>query len=138
MDYEKALQIAKRAHEGQLDKGGKEYVLHPIRVASKLSLEKEKIVAVLHDVIEDTTVTAEDLYQEGFSPEIVDAIVALSRKEGESYKEFILRVKKNDLAKKVKAADIEDNMDLSRIALPGEKDFRRNEKYKKAYKLLSE
>lgn len=97
----------------------------------------ERIVAIFHDTIENTFVTAEDLIHEGFSKEIVDAIIALSRNDGESYMDFIRRCKQNELARKVKIADIEDNMDISMITEPSVEDYERVKKYQKAWKELN-
>ncbi|MFB5759006.1 GTP pyrophosphokinase [Paenibacillus medicaginis] len=129
---EKAISIAVNAHFGQVDKGGNPYLLHPLRVMRKLYTEDEKIVGVLHDVIEDTDITIDDLKREGFSKEITDAIFALTRQEGESYMGFIHRLKTNELARTIKIVDIEDNIVLSRIPEPTDTDYKRIEKYKKA------
>ena len=110
-DFEKALKIATKAHEGQKRKiGGGDYIEHPIRVSKRVLGDAAKIVAILHDVIEDTPVTAQDLLDAGFSKEIVEAVVALSKQEGETYKRFVRRAAENPLARMVKVADIEDNM----------------------------
>ncbi len=111
----KALEIACKAHEGQFDKAGKPYIQHPVRVALYCETEDEKIVALLHDVIEDTSVTISDLRAEGFSEKILDAIEHLTKIEGENYQDFIQRVAENNLATKVKIQDLTDNMDLSRL-----------------------
>ncbi|MGR6760317.1 HD domain-containing protein [Paenibacillus sp. T2-29] len=131
----KAISIAATMHNGQFDKGGNPYILHPLRVMMKLKSNKEQIVAVLHDILEDTTMTKEKL-SEDFSSSIIDAVIALTRKEDEPYMEFIRRCKQNELARKVKIADIEDNMDLSRIEQPTKKDYERTKKYEKALKEL--
>lgn len=111
----KALDIAYNSHKGQVDKGGNPYILHPIRVALHCQNEDEKIVALLHDVVEDTDVTIENLRIEGFDQHILDAIEALTKVEGENYEQFIQRVAQNDLATRVKIQDLKDNMDTSRI-----------------------
>lgn len=128
----KAIVIATKAHDGQIDKGGKPYILHPLSVMMKCGNYKEKIVAVLHDVIEDTDITYDDLRQEGFDEEIIEAIDSVTRRNGESYMEFIRRCKQNSIGKYVKVADLKDNMDISRIPNPTKKDYDRVEKYKKA------
>lgn len=128
----KAIYLAEKAHQGQVDKGGQPYILHPKRVMERCKTEKEKIVAMLHDVIEDTEITAEDLRNEGFSAEVLEAVVCLTKKYGEDYMDYIERVCENKLAAKVKLADLTDNMDISRIPNPTEKDFIRLEKYKRA------
>jgi (p)ppGpp synthase/HD superfamily hydrolase len=135
---EKALLIATKAHEGQVDKAGESYILHPIRVMLKMSEEYDKIIAVLHDVIEDTSISYEYLRTEGFPEEIIAGIDDVTRREGESYKEFILRAKLNPRARRVKLADLEDNMDIGRIETPTEADFKRLKKYKHAKKILLE
>lgn len=129
---ERAVKLAEKAHQGQLDKGGKPYILHARRVMEKCETEKEKITAILHDVMEDTPYTLDDLRKEGFSEEILVALLCLTRREGEDYMRYIERVCKNPLAVRVKYADLEDNMDLRRIPEPTEQDFARQEKYKAA------
>ena len=110
-DFEKALKIATAAHKGQKRKiGGGDYIEHPVRVSRRVMGDDAKIVAILHDVIEDSSVTAQDLLDAGFSREIVEAVVALSKIDGEPYKRFVRRAAKNPLARMVKIADIEDNI----------------------------
>ena len=128
----KAIIIATKAHQGQVDKGGDDYILHPIRVMTKLDTEEERIVGVLHDIIEDTDVTFEDLKVEGFSTEVISALEHLTRGKNEKYFDYIERIKMNSMAKKVKLVDLEDNMDISRIQNPTKKDYDRLKKYKKA------
>ena len=128
----KAIIIATKAHDGQLDKADKPYILHPLRVMINVNSIDMKIIAILHDVLEDSELTVKDLLNEGFSKEIIEAIEYLTRKETESYMDFIKRCKNNYLAKIVKLADLEDNSDLSRIENPTEKDYIRVRKYKKA------
>ena len=133
---EKAIGLALRSHAGQTDKGNNPYILHPLAVMNRVSGEKQKIVAVLHDVMEDCGVTEDDLLAEGFDQEIVDGIVSLTRKNGETYSEFVERCAKNELGRPVKIEDIKENLDLSRIPNPTEKDRERIEKYKKALPVL--
>jgi GTP diphosphokinase / guanosine-3',5'-bis(diphosphate) 3'-diphosphatase len=102
----------------------------------QMDTSEERIVAMLHDVIEDTDIPLEYLREEGYSETIVQAIDYLTRREGESYMDFIKRVKQNPIARKVKIADIKDNMDLSRIPNPTEKDFQRMKRYEKALREL--
>lgn len=111
----KALNIAYSAHQGQIDKGGIPYIQHPIRVALNCLTDDEKIVALLHDVIEDTSVTVEELMNEGFNQNIIDAIISLTKRNGEDYMTFIRRVSSNELATLVKIQDLKDNMDLRRL-----------------------
>ncbi|WP_315114108.1 GTP pyrophosphokinase [Clostridium intestinale] len=137
---EKSIIIATTAHSGQFDKGGNPYILHPLRVMLSLDNDEDRIVGILHDVLEDTSITLRHLEDNGFlgEIEILDALVSITRKSNESYKDFILRVKLNPIALRVKLADLKDNMNISRINSPTEKDFLRIEKYKKAYKLLTD
>ena len=99
---DKAINIAAKAHQGQADKGGNPYILHPLRVMFSRKTEIERICAVLHDVIEDTDITLVDLRNEGFSEEVIAAIDALTKRNGESYDDFIQRVIKNKIAARVK------------------------------------
>lgn len=135
---EKALEFAKMAHEGQKDKSGNPYINHPIWVSNHLDLDTEKVVALLHDVVEDTKYTLDDIEKE-FGKEIRDSIDAITKRDGEDYLGFIERCSKNPIAKKVKIMDIRHNMDLSRSNLePTDSDFWRLEnKYKPAYRLLT-
>ena len=133
----KAIIIAAKAHSGQLDKSGKPYILHPLRVMFNVEGGIEaQCTAVLHDVIEDTSVTLDDLKEQGFSDDILTALKLLTRTPDEDYMVYISRIKLNSLAKAVKLADLKDNMDMTRIPSPTEKDFLRLEKYKKAKALL--
>ena len=133
---EKAIRIAAQAHEGQRDKAGAPYILHPLRVMMKMATEAEQITAVLHDVVEDTDWTMEGLQDEGFHGEILAALDCLTRRDSEEYGDFIKRVKLNPLAVKVKIADFEDNMDGSRLKEVTEADATRFEKYKLALRIL--
>lgn len=106
-----AIEIANFAHMEQVDKSGQPYILHPLRVMTDftLTLEKERIVAVLHDVVEDTTITLEEI-RERFGDEIADAVDSVSKREGELYKNFVMRAAENPIGIKVKYADLKDNM----------------------------
>jgi len=131
----KAIEIAAKAHTGQVDKGGNPYILHPLRVMQNFcesESEAVKICAVLHDVVEDTDITLDDLRVEGFSKEIITALDCLTKRDSESYDDFINRVLTNEIACKVKNGDLADNMDLTRIPNPTEKDKERIKKYRKA------
>ena len=132
----KAIQIALDAHKDQVDKGGQPYILHPLRLMLQMPTEKLQIIAVLHDVLEDSKYTVSDLKNNGFSSNIIIALQALTKKTGEDYFDFILRVNKNVLARQVKKADICDNLNLKRIKNPSKKDLERVKKYKKALKFL--
>jgi (p)ppGpp synthase/HD superfamily hydrolase len=128
---ERAIKIATTAHTGQVDKAGEPYILHPLRVMLTVFAPDERIVAVLHDVIEDSEITSKDLLAEGFSTRIVEAVVALSKSRDQSYDQYIEGVALNPLARTVKLADLEDNSDLSRIPNPTERDYERLEKYRR-------
>lgn len=135
---QRAIEIATEAHKGQFDKAGKEYIGHPLRVMEMGNTEDEKIVGVLHDVIEDTDWTFEKLAEEGFSKEIVSALRCVTKlSENENYDDFIERVKKNPLAVAVKINDLTDNMDIRRLPYLSDKDVKRLKKYLKAYKRLT-
>jgi (p)ppGpp synthase/HD superfamily hydrolase len=127
---ERAIAIAAEAHAGQLDKAGQPYILHPLRVMLRMTSVEERIVAVLHDVVEDTEVTLEVPRAEGFLPEIISAVDALTKRQGESRVDAAYRAKQDPIARLVKLADNAENMDLSRIAEPKERDFARLEEYK--------
>jgi (p)ppGpp synthase/HD superfamily hydrolase len=129
---ERAIALAAKAHEGQVDKAGAPYILHPLRVMLRVKTTEERIAAVLHDVVEDTPVTLEMLRAEGFSEAVVNAVGALTKREGEDYAAFVRRAASDPIARNVKLADLADNSDLSRIAAPTAKDYERIEKYKKA------
>ena len=136
MFQELALQIAQKAHAGQVDKAGKDYILHPMTVASYMDTDIEKTIAYLHDVLEDTDVTV-DALRKIFPNEIVDTLITLTHKKDESYFEYIQRVSKSKLAKKVKVADLLHNLDITRIKEPTKQDYERLEKYKKAILYLT-
>ena len=126
---ERAIEIAARRHEGQVDKAGKPYILHPIRVMLAVQTPNERMAAVLHDVVEDTSATFEDLERERFPAEVVDAVRALTKFVGESRIEAAKRAVQNPIARVVKLADVKDNMDLGRISAPTEKDYARLKAY---------
>lgn len=135
---ERAIEIAVEAHSGQLDKSGCEYIGHPLRVMAAGNTIEEKIVGVLHDVVEDSGWTFEMLVAEGFSAEIVEALRCLTRlSETEPYDKFIARVKSNPLAVAVKLNDLTDNMDIRRLPYISDKDVKRLKRYLKAYKQLT-
>lgn len=129
---ERAVAIAAEAHAGQLDKGGAPYVLHPLRLMLQMETVEERIVAVLHDVVEDSDWTLERLRGEGFSPAVVEGVGAVTRRENEEYEEFVLRAARNPIGRGVKLADLRDNCDLGRIASPSGKDHKRVAKYERA------
>lgn len=127
----KAIEIAHIAHDGQVDKGGQPYIGHPLRVMNAVETVEEKIVAVLHDAVEDSDLTLEDLAAAGFSDVIVEAIDAITKRPEEKRKDYLQRVMNNKIALKVKIADMTDNMDISRIPNPSERDRERTRIYKK-------
>ncbi|MEO0556958.1 MAG: HD domain-containing protein [Bacteroidota bacterium] len=133
---ERAIVIATEAHAGERDKGGAHYILHPLRVMLSMTTEAEQIAAVLHDVVEDSEWTLDALRGEGFSEEVVRAIDHLTRRDGETYAAFVQRAGEDPVAARVKAADLIDNMDLSRIANPTARDHERIAKYKRALATL--
>lgn len=134
---ERAIGIAVAAHRGQKDRYGAPYILHPLRVMARVSTTTEKIVAVLHDVVEDTGWTFEQLAAEGFSGEIIEALRCVTKQTGEAYDDFVSRSAKNSLARKVKLADLEDNMDVRRAPEVEEEMHGRLAKYLRAWKTLS-
>ncbi|MGK9369025.1 phosphohydrolase [Melioribacter sp. Ez-97] len=131
-----AMLIAQEAHRNQTDKNGVPYFGHLFRVMNMGTTLDEKICGVLHDLMEDTGWTEFDLEAKGFPSYIIDALKALTKKEGESYDEFIDRVSKNKLAAKVKINDLTDNLDIKRYIVLTEKDLERLKKYHKAYRKL--
>ena len=134
---ERAIEIATEAHKGQFDKAGHDYIHHPLRVMAAGKSTEEKIVGVLHDVVEDTDWTFERLAEEGFSSEVIEALRCVTKlSESEPYDKFIARIKANPLAVAVKLNDLSDNMDIRRLEELTEKDFKRLQKYHRAYKQL--
>ena len=131
----KAMIIAYEAHKNQVDKSGVPYIYHPIHVAEQMDTENECIIALLHDVVEDTNVTFKQL-EEVFSKEIIDILKLLTKKKEIDYYEYINKVKENTVARKVKIADIEHNLDRSRLDIITDKDIKREEKYKNALSML--
>ncbi|SYZ77794.1 HD domain-containing protein [Trichococcus shcherbakoviae] len=135
---ELAFEIAKEAHAGQTDKAGLDYILHPLQVAAEMTTDEEKAVALLHDIIEDTDVTANELLAKGLPDNVVEAVKALTKKHNQNYAAYLAGVKKNRLATAVKLADLKHNSDLSRLEKITQKDRERAEKYRKAIEYLSE
>jgi len=136
---ERAIAIAASAHAGQTDKAGAPYILHPLRVMLAQKTEAARIAAVLHDVVEDGHAwTFERLREEGFSPEVVEAVASVTKRPEEEgdYLAFVRRAGGHPIGREVKRADLEDNCDLSRIAQPTERDLARIEKYREALALL--
>lgn len=133
---ERALVIAVNAHQGQIDKAGQPYALHPLRMMLRLDDEAARITALLHDLIEDTDWTLEQLRAEGFAEPILAAVDRLTRRADESYEQFIERLRPDPLARRVKLADLEDNMDLRRITRLDEQSLARIERYHRAWRML--
>lgn len=133
---EDAIALALQAHRGQLDRAGQPYILHPLRVMMLVSGSEARIVAVLHDVVEDTPTTLDDLRALGYSEAIVTAVDHLTRRDDETYEQFIERIKPHPLARHVKLADLMDNMDLRRIDHLGEGDLERLRRYQAAWHAL--
>ena len=133
---ERAIALAARAHEGQVDKAGQPYILHPLRVMASVTTPHERMAAVLHDIVEDTPVTPEMLLAEGFQVEVVTAVIALTKKPGESRLEAAARASRDPIARVVKLADVRDNLDPRRIAQPTPRDRERLLEYEQVRALL--
>jgi len=127
--------FATDAHNGQLDKSGEPYILHPLRIMLKMDSDEMRQVALLHDVLEDTDKTVNNLIDKGFSDSVIDAVVAITKIKNETYEEYLKRVKSNSIALKVKVEDINDN--LNRLEnLDINTQTRLKNKYKRAFELL--
>jgi (p)ppGpp synthase/HD superfamily hydrolase len=134
---DRAVALAAQAHLGQTDKAGAPYILHPLRVMFRCQSESAMMAAVLHDVVEDTSITLAELRSQGFSEAVISAVASLTRLPDETYEAFIVRVQGDPIAKEVKIADLEDNMDLRRLADPQPKDLERLSKYRRAWRELT-
>lgn len=134
---ERAIEIATEAHCGQRDKAGHDYIGHLLRVMAAGKTPEEKIVGVLHDVVEDSDWTLEGLATEEFAPEIIEALRCLTHAEKEPYDRYIARIKGNPLAVAVKLNDLTDNMDIRRLSYLSDKDVKRLKRYLRAYKQLT-
>lgn len=134
----KAIRIAYKAHEGALDTSGIPYILHPVHLAEQMSDEYTTVAALLHDVVEDTDITLDDLRAEGFPGEVLDAIQLLTHEDGVPYLDYVAAIKENPIAKAVKLADLAHNSDLARMDVVDEKAKARAEKYAKAIEFLTE
>lgn len=135
-DLQKAIEIAVAAHASQRERNGDPYILHPLRVMGRIADTAGRIVAVLHDVLEDTEITAQQLKDAGFSDTVLTAVDCLTRRPGEPYDEFVQRAACNPLARRVKLADLEDNMDLRRLPAVLPKDADRMTRYLRAWQHL--
>lgn len=134
----KAMRFSYEAHEGQYDKNGIPYIFHPYHLAEQMNDEASICVALLHDVVEDTDYTIEDIAALGFSEEVVAAIACLTKPEHMPYMDYIRKIKRNPLATKVKLADLDHNSDISRLPEISEKAMQRVRKYREAKEILSE
>lgn len=128
----RAVAIAEQQHAGQVDKAGRPYIEHPKRVMRAMQSDAERIVAILHDVIEDGDVTLAQLADEGFPQYLLDALDAVTRRKDETYEAFVARAAADPIGRNVKRADLRDNADLTRIASPTAADLARTEKYRRA------
>jgi len=133
---ERAIALAATAHEGQIDKAGAPYILHVLRVMLRLTTPEERMAAALHDVVEDCGWTLDRLRAEGFSDAVVLGVDAVTRRESETYEEFVLRAKAHPIGRRVKMADLEDNSDVGRLADITSRDQARLEKYRLAMEVL--
>jgi len=137
----KAIALASKKHINQKDKAGKPYILHPLRIMANLAISNDQelmTVAILHDVVEDSDVSLSDLYKEGYSHRVVQAIDALTKRKDESYEDLIRRVATNEDARLVKIQDLKDNSDITRLKGISKRDIDRMEKYHRAFLYLSE
>ena len=137
---ERAIEIAARAHAGVRDTQGQAYILHPIRVMMGVESEQAKIVAVLHDVVEDTDITLDALRGEGFSEQVLDALSLVTHRENQSYADYVVGCRSNEIARQVKLSDLRDNANLDRLLLRPEKydgDSSRMQRYVLSYRFLS-
>lgn len=140
-NLERALRIAAEAHEGQVDKEGLPYILHPLRVMMLVEGDEARMVAVLHDVVEDTAVTHDDLRRAGFSEPVLEAVRRVTHLPGESYADYVARCKGDAIARRVKLADLSDNSRLDRTIIRPDRieaDKRRICKYLISYKFLAD
>lgn len=133
---ENAIKLAVLSHQGQVDKAGAPYILHPLRMMLRFDDPILQMAAVLHDVVEDTPVSMEDLIEAGFPEDVLGAVNALTRRDDETYEEFIDRAALHPVGRQVKRADLEDNMNILRIAEPTEKDLERLAKYRRQWEKL--
>ena len=132
----KALKLCFEAHKDQVDKSGIPYVFHPYHLAEQMLTEETTVVALLHDLVEDTAYTLEDLTGMGFGRNITDAIALMTHEKGADYMEYVRRIKENPIAKAVKLADLRHNSDITRLDQVDEKALNRREKYLKAIAFL--
>jgi (p)ppGpp synthase/HD superfamily hydrolase len=134
---EDAISLAVEKHRGQVDKAGQPYILHPMRVMCRMKTEFEMMAAILHDIVEDTDVSLDDLREAGYPEAVVTAVDCLSRRDDESYEDFVARTMTNLLAVQVKLGDLQDNMDIRRIESLDEDDMKRLKRYQWAWRELT-
>lgn len=135
---ERAIALALEAHAGQVDRYGRPYILHPLAVMAAVEGEAAQMVAALHDVVEDSAITLDDLRAEGFPAEVLEAVRLLTHdKERQSYEDYVRAIKQNGLARQVKLADLRHNMDVRRLAAVTPADAPRLEKYRRAWEILT-
>lgn len=133
-----ALKLCFEKHKDQKDKTGLPYVFHPFYLATQMDDEYTTVCALLHDVVEDSDVTFEDLINDGYPMEVIEALKLLTHNSEDDYFEYVRKICTNELAVKVKIADLKHNSDLSRLDVIDEYALKRNEKYKKALELIQE
>lgn len=134
----KALKLCFEAHKNQVDKSGMPYVFHPFHLAEQMADEKSTVVALLHDVIEDTDYTLDNLEEMGFEKDVINALALLTHSSDTLYMEYVAKIKTNSIAKAVKLADLQHNSDLTRLDVVDEKSLKRKDKYAEAIKILTE
>ena len=137
-ETKKAMKLCFEAHKDQTDKSGLPYVFHPFHVAEQMQDEKTTIVALLHDVVEDTSYTLQDLRAIGFNQEVLDAIALMTHDKNVPYMEYVAKIRENPIARAVKLADLRHNSDLTRMDEITETELKRVEKYKAAMQRLTE
>lgn len=138
MNLEDAIELAVKAHRGQKDKAGLPYILHPLTVMLRMDSEAEMTAAVLHDVVEGSRYTLHDLEQAGYPRAVVEAVDFLTRRDGEPYEAYVERAKSNPIARRVKLADLEHNMDIRRMKEPDADDLEMLAKYRRAWAVLTD
>ncbi len=135
-DTKKALKLCFEAHKNQVDKSGLPCVFHPFHLAEQMTDERTTIVALLHDIVEDTDYTLDDLRNMGFESDIIEALMLMTHDKAVPYMEYVAKIKNNPIARAVKLADLRHNSDLSRLDIVDEKALKRKEKYSEAIRLL--
>lgn len=135
---EDAIKLALEAHAGQKEKDGSPYILHPLRLMAQMDTEEERMAAVLHDVVEDTELTLDDLRSRGYPERVVELVDLLTHREDESYAKYVKRLRSDATARKIKLADLNDNLNVKRLPKFDEKDAARIQKYFTALEILGE